>query len=95
MSRPLMLATCPTNFGAGGLGQHLACVREDALADGFDVLVCCHGGIDSPVRGGEGMGKVDCSACPPFRHRPDLSVWLRHVVFDRRDGCANRTRWTR
>lgn len=78
-----MLATCPTNFGAGGLGQHLACVREDALADGFDVLVCCHGGIESPVRVGNAW-ESRLFRFPPFRYRPDLSVWLRHVVFDRR-----------
>jgi glycosyltransferase involved in cell wall biosynthesis len=77
-----MLATCPANFGEGGLGQHLARVREDALAGGFDVQVCCHGGIDSPLVVGKTWEKR-LFRLPPFRHRPDLAVWLRHVVFDR------------
>jgi glycosyltransferase involved in cell wall biosynthesis len=78
-----MLATCPAGYGSGGLGQHLARVREDALADGFEVQVCCHGGIEAPFRiGSDWEGRL--FRFPPFRYRPELAVWLRHVVFDRR-----------
>jgi len=83
MKRPVMFATCPANFGEGGLGQHLARIREDALAAGFDVQVCCHGGIESPVVVGKSWER-NLFRLPPFRHRPDLAVWFRHVVFDRR-----------
>jgi glycosyltransferase involved in cell wall biosynthesis len=80
--KPHLLVTCPTGYAAGGLGQHLAKIREDALADGYDVGVFCHGGIASPYL-------VSCGwewklfRWPPFRWRPALRVWFRHEKFDR------------
>jgi len=77
-----LLVSCPTAYGVGGLGQHLAKVREDAISDGFDVGVYCSGGIDTPH-----LVPSDWEArwfrWPPFRWRPSLRVWFRHVRFDR------------
>jgi glycosyltransferase involved in cell wall biosynthesis len=77
-----LLATCPTGYAAGGLGQHLAKIREDALAEGLDVDVFCQGGIDTPhiVSGG---WEWKLFRWPPFRWRPALRVWWRHEKFDR------------
>lgn len=76
------IASCPTGFGAGGLGQHLAKVHDDTIAMGDRPLLYCHGGKDDAVVvSGSWEGRL--FRWPPFRWRPDLRVWWRHEKFDR------------
>lgn len=86
--RPLLLATCPAGFGGGGLGQHLVQVAQDAQADGFDVQPICQHGIEDARFVVDSRWENTLFRFPPFRFRPELRVWLRHVVFDR--GAARR-----
>lgn len=80
MSR--LIASCPTTLGTGGLGQHLAKIRSDALADGLEPALVCLGGDGADIAL-SGKWEKDLFRFPPFRWRPDLRVWLRHEVFDR------------
>lgn len=78
----LHIASCPTGYGTGGLGQHLAKIREDSLACGATAMVACQGGIEGGlIVDGGWEGKL--FRWPPFRWRPDLRVWWKHERFDR------------
>lgn len=79
----LLVATCPTGFGGGGLGQHLAKVVSDGKADGHVVRTICQYGLDDPSDIVDSRWESMLFRFPPLRFRPDLRVWLRHVVFDR------------
>lgn len=80
---PTMVASCPTGFGSGGLGQHLAQVSEDAASEGFDVRVACLGDQGDPLLSVAGDWERRVFAMPPFRWKSALRVWLRHEIFDR------------
>lgn len=76
------IASCPTGFGAGGLGQHLEKVHRDTLDEGARSVVYCHGGLREAVTI-SGDWERRLFRWPPFRWRPDLRVWWRHERFDR------------
>jgi len=82
MSGSRLLVSCPTAFGESGLGQHLAKVRQDALSDGFEVEVFCSGGLKASHRIPSDW-EARWFRWPPFRWKPSLRVWYRHVRFDR------------
>lgn len=82
MSEPLHIASCPTGYGTGGLGQHLARIRQDSLAAGENCLVACQGGLDGALLV-DGSWEWKLFRWPPFRWRPDLRVWWKHERFDR------------
>ena len=82
MKGSLLLVSCPTTYGVGGLGQHLSKVREDSISDGFEVGVYCSGGIETPYRI-DSEWESKWFRWPPFRWRPSLKVWFRHERFDR------------
>jgi glycosyltransferase involved in cell wall biosynthesis len=78
----LHITSCPTGYGTGGLGQHLAKIREDALAEGARTQVFCQGGLDGALLV-DGRWEYKVFKWPPFRWRPDLRVWWKHEKFDR------------
>lgn len=82
MPESLHIASCPTGYGTGGLGQHLAKVREDSLASGARSLVVCQGGLEESLVV-DGSWEHKLFRWPPFRWRPDLRVWWKHEKFDR------------
>jgi len=82
MNLPLLLASCPSHHGSGGLGQHLAKVGAEAEAEGFAFRPCCHGGHDRAILV-DGDWERRWFRWPPFRWRPALRVWWRHERFDR------------
>lgn len=104
MTLPLLVASCPTRHGSGGLGQHLAKVGQDSLSEGFGFKPYCQGGHDEAVVI-DGDWERNWFRWPPFRWRPALRVWWRHERFDRQVaarlqpadtvlafmGCAERT----
>ncbi len=82
MSLPLQIVSCPTGFGSGGLGQHLAKIHKDALSEGKESRIYCHSGPEgATIVSGE--WERAWFRWPPFRWRPDLRVWWRHERFDR------------
>lgn len=83
MTREILVATCPAGLGGGGLGQHLAQILSDADNEGYDARVVCHGGTEFPSVTVASRWERRLFAVPPFRYRPDLRVWFRHLVFDR------------
>jgi glycosyltransferase involved in cell wall biosynthesis len=83
MTREILVATCPAGLGGGGLGQHLAQILSDARAEGFEARAVCHGGAEPPSVVVDSDWERRWFALPPFRYRPDLRVWFRHLVFDR------------
>jgi glycosyltransferase involved in cell wall biosynthesis len=83
MTREILVATCPAGLGGGGLGQHLAQILSDAEREGYEARVVCHGGTTFPSRTIDSRWERRLFAVPPFRFRPDLRVWFRHLVFDR------------
>jgi glycosyltransferase involved in cell wall biosynthesis len=83
MTREILVATCPAGLGGGGLGQHLAQILFDADRDGFEGRVICHGGVESPSTSIDSDWERTLFAFPPFRFRPALRVWFRHLAFDR------------
>ena len=83
MIQKKLVATCPTGLGGGGLGQHLAQILFDARSSGFETRAICQGGVDSAADAIDSRWEGKLFKIPPFRFRPDLRVWLRHVVFDR------------
>lgn len=82
MSRPLLIASCPTGLGSGGLGQHLTKVEADSGEEGFQVRLACLGGAD-PLLEVDGSWEHRLFRLPPFRWNPALRVWFRHEMFDR------------
>lgn len=85
---PILVATCPSGYGGGGLGQHLVRVAQDALEAGFEVRPICQHGIEAQSDMVDSTWEGSLFRFPPFRYRPDLRVWFRHVVFDM--GAARR-----
>lgn len=83
MTREILVATCPAGLGGGGLGQHLAQILSDADGQGYDTRVFCHGGVAFPSVTIGSDWERRLFALPPFRFRPDLRVWFRHLAFDR------------
>lgn len=77
------MVSCPAGFGGGGLGQHLVQVAEDARAAGYRARPFCHQGAEPIADGVDSRWEATLFRFPPFRFRPDLRVWFRHVVFDR------------
>ena len=83
MTREILMATCPAGLGGGGLGQHLAQIMSDANRDGFEGRAICHGGVEHPSMALDPAWEKRLFAFPPFRYRPALRVWFRHLAFDR------------
>lgn len=83
MTLRILVATCPTGLGRGGLGQHLSQILSDASGEGFEARTICHGGVEAPSVAIDSNWERNWFRFPPFRYRPDLRVWLRHLVFDR------------
>lgn len=83
MTRQTLVATCPAGHGGGGLGQHLAQILSDGRSDGFATRAICHGGVEAPSLAIGYDWERRVFRFPPFRYRPDLRVWFRHLVFDR------------
>jgi glycosyltransferase involved in cell wall biosynthesis len=83
MIRQILVATCPTGYAGGGLGQHLAQILSDGREADFSTRAICLGGVEAPSVSVGFEWERRLFAFPPFRFRPDLRVWLRHMVFDR------------
>lgn len=78
-----VVISCPTGFGVGGLGQHLRQILVDHSTEGKSVTVYSHGGIGTSKEWIDNRWEKLWFRWPPFRFRPDLRVWARHLRFDR------------
>ncbi|HOX53759.1 MAG TPA: hypothetical protein PKY05_19930, partial [Fibrobacteria bacterium] len=77
------IVSCPSRFGGGGLGQHLAKVVSDSEEEGVAMQVACLAGLGNPDIPIPGAWEGRVFAIPPLRWWPAARVWIRHEVYDR------------
>lgn len=84
MASPIHFASCPSTFGTGGLGQHLARIGRDLESEGGEVRYYCHSREHEDASFHvSGQWERKLFRWPPFRWNPALRVWFRHEWFDR------------